>query len=95
MNLQQFVVNFLSFANSTIIPFLMGIALLLFIINVIRFFVAGAGNEESREKARSLAVYGVLACVFILIFWGIVNLFAGSLKLSGGSAPISDYVQGA
>lgn len=92
-SLQLFFTNLLTFINRAIIPFIVGIAFLFFIINVIRYFVIGAGNEDSREKARSLAIYGVFAFVFIIVFWGVVNLFASSIGLDGKNAPTPDYVQ--
>ena len=92
-SLQVFFTNLITFINRVIIPFIVGIAFLFFIINVIRYFVIGAGNEESREKARSLAIYGVFAFVLIVVFWGIVNLLSSSIGLDGKTAPTVDYVQ--
>ncbi len=92
-SLQTFFTNLITFINSAVIPFILGIAFLFFTINVIRYFVVGAGNEESREKARSLALYGVFAFVLITVFWGIVNLLSSSIGLDGKTAPAVDYVK--
>ena len=56
-----------------------------------RWIVAGAGNDDARARARSLATYGVLAFVVLLIFWGVVNLLTDSLGLAGCTMPQSDY----
>jgi succinate dehydrogenase/fumarate reductase cytochrome b subunit len=90
---QSFIANFLTFTNTVLIPFLIAIAFLLFIINVIRFFVVQGGDEKSHENARSLATYGILAFVVLVVFWGVVNLLASSLGYAGKSAPVVDYVQ--
>lgn len=96
MDIQTFLVNFVSFANNVVIPFLIGIAFLFFIVNAFRYFILGGTSEDGKEKARALALYSVLAFVFILVFWGLVNMFAGSLGLAGrglpSDIPRSDYM---
>lgn len=81
MGLEQYVSNFVTFVNNLVIPFLIGLAFLFFVINAFRFFVVGGANADGREKARSLAVYGILAFVLIIVFWGIINLLSSSLGL--------------
>lgn len=90
---QGLIAKFLVFSNTILIPFLLGLAFLFFIINVIRFFVVGGGIEDERTKAKSLAIYGVLAFVIIVVFWGIVNLLSGSLGFAGANTPTPDYLQ--
>jgi len=92
--LQVFLPSLIFFLSDIVIPFLLGIAFLFFIINVIRFFVAGGSNEEGREKAKSLAIYGIAAFVFIIIFWGIINMLSYSIGLDGYVQPIPDYILG-
>jgi heme O synthase-like polyprenyltransferase len=89
--LQGMIVNLTLFIDGVLIPFLFGIAFLVFIINAVRFFVLQSNNEDGREKARKLVMYSILAFVLLVIFWGIVNLLASSLDLDGQPAPISDY----
>jgi hypothetical protein len=95
MNLQLYIAAFIEFLNSTIIPFMLGMAFLAFVINVIRFFVIGSSSPDSQAKAKSLAVYGIGAFVFIIVFWGIVGLLSSSLGLNTNrpsQIPSSDYV---
>lgn len=91
--LQLFFTNILKFINSTLIPFILGIGFLFLAINVVRYFIIGAGNDDSREKAKSLALYSVFAFVLIIVFWGIVNMLSQSIGLEGQTAPTPDYVQ--
>lgn len=81
MNLQSYIADFIDIVNNIFIPFMLGIAFLVFVINVFRFFVVGGSNTDSQEKAKRLAIYGVGAFVFIIIFWGIVNLLTTSFGL--------------
>jgi hypothetical protein len=98
MGLQGYIVNFIGFVSNLVIPFLLGMAFVIFVINVIRYFVIGGSNEDSQTKAKSLAVYGVGAFALIMIFWGIVNVLSSSLGLSGLAATTPqcvDYACGA
>ena len=91
-NLQLFILDVMDFINFVLIPFLFGIAFLIFVVNVIRYFVIESNNQEGREKAKNVAYYSVLAFVFIIIFWGIVNTLTYSLGLGGGPPPCPDYL---
>ena len=92
-SLQNFFRGLMTFFDSTLIPFLFGIAFLIFVINVVRYFVAGAGNKDAQESAKSIALYGVMAFVFLSIFWGIVNMLADSTGLEDCNPVGSDYMQ--
>ena len=89
--LQDLFTNIVVVINTTIIPFLLGIAFLFFVVNVVRFFIISAGNEQGREQARLLAIYGIFAFVLIIIFWGIVILLVNSLGLGGADQLCPDY----
>lgn len=83
--------NIITFIDRVLIPFLFGMAFLFFVINVFRYFIVGGGNPDAQESAKSLATYGVAAFVFLIIFWGIVNMLISSIGI--GSAPIQpDYI---
>jgi hypothetical protein len=79
--LQEVLPALFSFFNEYLIPFLLGIAFLIFIINAIRFFVIKSATEEGRENAKSLALYSIGVFIFILSFWGIINIFTNGLGL--------------
>jgi hypothetical protein len=91
---QSLFTNIVIFIDRALIPFLFGIAFLFFVINVFRYFILGGSNPEAQDSAKSLALYGVAAFVFLIIFWGIVNMLVSSLGI--GSTPVqSDYMSGA
>jgi len=93
MNIQTFLTNILIFLNKSVIPFLLALAFVVFLWNVVRYFIIGGSNEDSQEKARSLATWGIMAFVIIVSLWGIVNLLVTGFGL-GGPAPITpDYMQ--
>jgi predicted membrane protein len=95
-SLQGLIAGLTGFFNQVVIPFILGIAFLVFIVNVIRYFVFQGGNEEGQENAKNVALYSIGAFVFILSFWGIVNLLAGGVGLNDKPCyedVTSDYVQ--
>jgi len=93
-SLQNVFANIVIFTDSTLIPFLFGIAFLFFAVNVVRYFVIGAGNSDAQDSAKSLAIYGVAAFVFIIIFWGVVNLLVSTTGLENQPPVQSDYLSG-
>ncbi len=91
--LQGYIGSILTFINTVLVPFLLGIAFLIFAINVIRFFVLEGSREDGREKAKALALYSVMAIVIIVVFWGVINVLSSGTGLAGEDSPISDYVE--
>ncbi|MCA9354542.1 MAG: hypothetical protein KC877_03425 [Candidatus Kaiserbacteria bacterium] len=77
------------------IPFFLALAFILFAFNAVRYFIIESANQEGREKARSLALYGILAFVMILILWGAVNFIAKAIfgNSAPGALPDQDYVK--
>lgn len=95
MGIVDFVRNILNFVNTSLIPFIIALAFLFFVWNAARYFIIQGADPIAREKAKQLALWGILAFVFILSTWGIVNLLTGSLRLSNNGTPITpDYIQG-
>lgn len=94
--LQGYLIDIVSFINGTIIPFLFAIALLFFLVNVVRYFIVGGDDKEARAQARQLAIYGILAFVILVSIWGIVNLILAGFDLEGQYNPAfcPDYMEG-
>jgi predicted PurR-regulated permease PerM len=93
MNIQTFLTNILKFLNDTILPFLIALAFVFFLWNAVRYFIIGGASEESQTKAKTLAVWGVAAFVFILSLWGIVKLIVSGLNFDPNQPITPDYVQ--
>ena len=88
-----YIVAFLQILN-LIIYLMFPLAFLFFLVNVVRYFIIGGGNEDAQEKARSLAVWGLLGLVVLFAIWGIVNIVVMTFNLQGSGTPIiPDYVQ--
>lgn len=92
MDIQTFLAATYTFIDEAVIPFLLTIAFLVFIWNIVQYFIIGGSNEESQGKARSHALWGIAAFVLILSFWGIINLFSSSLGFNTINSIIPDYM---
>lgn len=74
--------NILVFINGVLIPFILGIAFLVFVWGMFQYFIAGGANDEAKEKGKSLLTYAILGFVVILVFWGVINLLVSSTGLN-------------
>lgn len=79
----QLLANILEFSNNVLIPFIIGIGFLVFVWGMFQYFIAGGANDDKKEAGKSLMIYATLGFVLIIIFWGVVNLVAGSIGLDG------------
>lgn len=71
-----------SFLSGTIVTFLFGLALLIFIYNVIRFFILDNDAYSERAKAKRYMIWSISAFVLMVSIWGVVNMFVNGLGFS-------------
>jgi len=78
--------DFIRTLVNTLIPVLIGIAVLLFIWGVISFITAG-DNEEARKSARNRIIWGIIFIFVIVSVWGLVNILIQTFGLDT-AAPV-------
>ena len=83
----------IGFLMSIAVPFLLAVAFLFFVVNVIRYFIIETDDVSKRANAKNLALYGVMAFVIILIFFGLVSLFIDFIGLGGADPITPDYIK--
>ncbi|MBY0309619.1 hypothetical protein K2Q16_00505 [Patescibacteria group bacterium] len=93
-SLFDYVILIPQFLTIVVIPFLLGIAFLIFVINMIRFFVIKGGDEKSHDNAKAQIVYSLAAFILIFVFWGVVEILTTSLGLDVTPPPCPDYLIG-
>ena len=64
---------------NTIIPLLIGVAVVVFLIGVIRYVTAG-DDEVKIKAARSMMIYGIIGLFVMVSVWGLVNIIAGTFE---------------
>ena len=70
-----------SFISDILVPFVLAVALLLFIYGIYLDVIAGASEDNKRKEGRKFLLWSIIAFVVILSVWGIVNLIAGGIGL--------------
>src|SRR3989344_8184898 len=73
----QALVNQINAVINTIVPFLVGFAVLIIIWGVFNY-ISGAGDEEKRAQAKQYIVWGVVGVFIMLSVWGLVNVLVNS-----------------
>lgn len=91
-SLQDILFALGGFISTILIPFLFGIAFLYFLINIFRYFILEGANEQSREKAKRSALYGIAAFVFLLILWGLIGILVRGIGIDQDQSLCSDYI---
>jgi uncharacterized membrane protein YidH (DUF202 family) len=70
------------------LPFLVGLAVLLFIFGMVQYVMAG-GDADKRKTGQAYMIWGIVALFIMISVWGLVNLLGGTFGLNT-SAPIKD-----
>lgn len=82
------VMHFLSTVVQWAVPFLIAVAILYFIWQVIKYTIAS--DEEKKKEAKSAIIWAVVGIFVIVSIWGLVgilqNTFAGTG--TGPTAPL-------
>ena len=78
-NLDATLNSLISLINR-LIPFAIGLAVLLFIFGLISFITAGA-DEEKRKGARNTIIWGIIILFVMVSVWGLVNFLKNTFNL--------------
>lgn len=82
-SLKSLTDSIVTLVNTSVIPLIYALALVVFLIGVVRFFFVEQG-EEGREKGKQFMFWGILGFVVMFSVWGIVNLLLATFGV--GSA---------
>lgn len=83
--LNSFFGGFDNLIRGFILPLLMAVAVLVFIWNVLKYFIWSADDPAGREVARTYILYALMGLVLIVAVWGFVELILRFFGLSSNS----------
>ncbi len=76
----------LNVINNILVPLIIGVAFIVFLWGVFKYFILGAANEDDRREGRQFVLWGLIGFVVIISVWGLVALVSNTLGFSTGSA---------
>ena len=68
----------------SLIYFVIGLAVLLFIIGLIQFVTSG-GDEEKRVAARNTIIWGIIVIFVMSSVWGLVRILSSTFQLTNST----------
>jgi TM2 domain-containing membrane protein YozV len=78
--LESLVKTLTNIANA-MIPFLLAVAVVVFIYGVIRFILAN--GAEDKALARNYIIYGIIGIAVIVSLFGLITLLQGAVGING------------
>jgi hypothetical protein len=67
------------------IPFVVGLAVVIFIYTLIRYMNAG-GDADKRAEARGIMIWGIVILFVMVSVWGLVRLLGNITNVAPGGA---------
>ena len=86
-NVQNLFAAALEILNDYVVPLIFGLAFLMFLYGVYRYFIAGGANEEKVQEGQKFVLWSVVGFVLMFSIWGIINLFINTLGFDTTSRP--------
>jgi uncharacterized membrane protein YidH (DUF202 family) len=87
-NFDQLISALQGLINS-FLPFLVGLAVLLFIFGVVQYVMAG-GDADKRKTGQAYMIWGIVALFIMVSVWGLVNLLGGTFGLNKTAPPLPE-----
>lgn len=82
---QDLITYIICLINSSIIPLIFTVAMVMFIWGVVNFFIINADEEAKREQGRQFMIWGIIALAVMLSVWGLVGIVGSTFGIKGGN----------
>ena len=69
-----------------VIPFLVGLAVMLIIYGILSF-ISKAADEEKRTEAKNFIIWGIIGIFVMVSIWGLVNILVGTFGFGASNTP--------
>jgi len=86
LDLGDVVTNNLIPVLKALVTLFIAVAVILFIIGVVRF-IANADNESERAKGRSLIIWGIIILFVMVAVWGLVLILQNTIGIQNAARP--------
>ncbi len=86
----DFLTGISSFINK-LIPFVIGVAVLVFIFGLLRYVTAG-GDPDKIKEARNTIILGIVIIFIMTSVWGLVRILSNTIGLNNNTVQIPNQV---
>lgn len=66
---------------NTLVPFLIAVAVVIFLVGVVKYVTAGA-DETKRAEGRNVMIYGIIGLFVMISIWGLVTILNDTFGLN-------------
>ena len=80
----SFIINTI---NNVLVPVIFAIAFIVFLWGAFQTFILGATNDTTKEKGKSLMLWGLVGFFVMVSVWGLVNVLTGTIGFGNSSGP--------
>lgn len=87
----SFVINTI---NNVIVPVLFAVAFIVFLWGAFDVFIVGSQSEETKDKGKSLMLWGLIGFFVMVSIWGLVNILTGTVSFGNNAGPSSKPTAG-
>lgn len=81
--------NYLSYItciiNSSVIPLVFALAVIMFVWGAVKFFIINAAEEAQRAQGKQFMIWGIVALAVMLSVWGLVNILGATFGIENRS----------
>lgn len=81
--LGAFISTVIEFINSILIPLALAVAFIYLVYGIVKYFVIGGDNDDSKSAGKQMIIYSLVGFVIIFSFYGLVNLFTDFVGFGG------------
>jgi uncharacterized membrane protein YidH (DUF202 family) len=85
------LINRLSEIINAIVPFIIGLAVLVIIWGLFNY-IAGAGDEEKRGEAKQYIIWGVIGLFVMVSIWGLVGIVKNTFNISSATLNVPQVI---
>ena len=71
--------------NNVLVPVLFAVAFIVFLWGAFYTFILGASNEDTKEKGKSLMLWGLIGFFVMVSIWGLVNILTGTISFGNNT----------
>ncbi len=78
MTLESIISKIIKGLLTPAVPLLIGVAVVIFLVGLVRYLQSGFGVSKTVSEARDLMVWGIIAIAAMVSIWGLVAIVRGT-----------------